>query len=231
MKNGIKVEVQFAQFPVFADFVTFFRSSTNVTPITTVASIKAQLALGKGTNPEFPPLPELSGGGTLAFHESETVEFKQSVVLNEVARYASGFMNGSGGVLYFGMTDSSKVIGVDLELSDEGRCRKNIKEKLSSVWPPVKTTDEHPDGDCDILFIPVQEDRTRKVVIAIRFKPREGFTWTRKPTFYRYDEGKLALVSDEAWLALLQREYVHRRSPHDRKGILTRVCLQGGFIP
>ena len=152
------------------------------------------------------------------FGESKTVEFKDikaekkgrndfvsRAIKNDFADYVSGFANGSGGMIYYGIKDDGTVIGV--LLPHEERDCQEITEKLQKevrkmIWPEESGKIER-GKQWNIKFVPVTNSNEKRFVIAVSVFPCCAGVFTKEPeSYYIEKKDKVKLVkkmSFETW--------------------------------
>ena len=70
----------------------------------------------------------------IAQKESHTLEFKKSTsLLKPIFQTLCGFLNGHGGTVLIGVTDSGKIVGQ--EVTDN--TKKEIAKEIAKIEPPV----------------------------------------------------------------------------------------------
>lgn len=102
--------------------------------------------------------------------ESETLEFKKSAgMLHAAFETACAFLNGQGGTILIGVTDSGKIIGQDVT----DKTRQEIAHHVSKLEPAAQ-------AHLHINYVPVEEGR-RIIVISVTTGKHVPYVYDGKP--------------------------------------------------
>ncbi|MBI1925180.1 putative DNA binding domain-containing protein [Candidatus Poribacteria bacterium] len=111
----------------------------------------------------------------IAQGESQTVEFKASLQLgNEIGETISAFANTDGGVLWIGISDDRKILGVSLGRKTLEDFANRVKENTDPpIYPDVTV---HQVDSKDIIRISIKENDEKPVFFKDRAFQRVGKT-------------------------------------------------------
>jgi ATP-dependent DNA helicase RecG len=107
--------------------------------------------------------------------ESETIEFKKSLLLkDEIGAAISAFSNAKGGVILIGVTDTGKISGVDIGANTIENEANYIKRHTDpQIFPSIKV---HEIKDKKIVAIEVSESNDKPVFFKNHAYKRVGKT-------------------------------------------------------
>lgn len=145
-------------------------------------------------------------GQTLLEEESETLEFKSieaanpsKAIAQQIARYAIGFLNRSGGRILFGVSDQGTVEGIAISRADRDKLQQQINQSLAEITPAF------PVSDVTIQFCPlisIAREVPEKFVVEVTvptgraqemyFKGND--TWVRIGTETKFHAGHQLFV-------------------------------------
>ena len=97
-----------------------------------------------GDRPEVDPWDPRRVLDTIRAGEDEHSEFKQQIdrpgTLQRVARSVAAFANGTGGVVYFGVTNDAQVVGAGRDLRDsvDDAIRQRVRPQPPSRWRSLR---------------------------------------------------------------------------------------------
>lgn len=130
-------------------------------------------------------------GSTLADEESETLEFKSVASLNvgetvgkQVACYAIGFLNQSGGRVLFGVSDAGVVEGIIIRRDQRDDVHRRINAACAEIAPAVPLREigvhfrpvlgaAHVLEECFVIELTVPQGPAHEMYF------RKGETWVR----------------------------------------------------
>lgn len=146
---------------------------------------------------------------TVRFENPKSVEsdFNFNIILKELTIYVSGFANGSGGMIFYGIKDDGTVVGH--LLSDEEKDGQVISEKVeeavqSMIWPGTVVRGKQ----WDINFVPVVncDVNGNRFVTVVSVFPCSGGVFTEEPESYYVEDGVIGKIPFEIWKTkVLQR--------------------------
>ena len=157
-------------------------------------------------------------GDKLEFRESKTIQFKNirtdkgqfasRAIGSRFTAYVSGFANGFGGMIFYGIKDDATVVGTFL--ADEEKDRQEITEKLEKevqnmIWPE-KSGKIVRGKQWDIKFVPVKNGNDR-FVIVVSVSPCSGGVFTQEPESYFVDNNEVKKMSFETWKRKMYNSY------------------------
>ncbi len=115
-----------------------------------------------------------------------------------VEEYVNAFLNTSGGVLFFGIEDDGRVVGLRLDRSQRDRLRLQISRLINKFQPSVE-----PDL-YNIKFVPVQGAESTYVVELRVAKGTANLYMTGSQNFYIRRDGSNFMMSFDMIRARLQ---------------------------
>ena len=155
-----------------------------------------------------------------SINKSKTVRFENprrvksdsnlEIILKKLPIYVSGFANGLGGMIFYGIKDDATVEGY--LLSDNEKDVQAISEKVNKVvqnmiWPEGSETVLR-GKQWDIDFIPVVncDVNEKRFVIVVSVFPCSGGVFTEEPESYYVEDDVVKKMSFETWKTeVLQR--------------------------
>ncbi len=102
--------------------------------------------------------------------ESSTLEFKKSTAqLRSAFETICAFLNGSGGIVIIGVTDSGNIIGQ--EVSD--RTKQEIASLISELEPPAQS-------QINVSYVPI-DDKNQLIVIQVKVGDHLPYVFNGRP--------------------------------------------------
>ena len=154
------------------------------------------------------------------FRESINMQFKQlktektknknfasRIIDNKFKDYVSGFANGSGGQIFYGINDSGVVVGEKFHESGVKKEKQQITKEIEKAIQKMIWAGNSSEIKCgeqwDIKFVPVMNDENEMTqstfVVVICVQPYIGGVFTAEPESYCVENGEVKKMPFDTW--------------------------------
>ena len=134
--------------------------------------------------------------------------FATRIINNKFKDYVSGFANGSGGQIFYGIHDSGVVLGekfneTDIETEKQQITNEVEKTIQKMIWVGNSASEIKCGKQWDIKFVPVKNDENEIIqstfVVVISVQPYIGGVFTAEPESYYVENGKVKKMPFDTW--------------------------------
>ena len=159
-------------------------------------------------------------GSDCGFRASRTVQLKQlktektknknfasRIINNKFKDYVSGFANGLGGQIFYGIHDSDVVLGEIFHETDVENEKQQITNEVQKAIQKMIWAGNSSEIKCgekwNIKFVPVKNDKNEIIqstfVVVISVRPYIGGVFTAEPESYCVENGKVKKMPFDTW--------------------------------